>query len=128
MNTYNSKHKKVLYKCKLHKIDLRSNAFMLTRLSSKQINSLLSVSKDRDKFISSLLGLGLLSYTPVSLESIKERSKIRQSFFRSKRKQDYSATQIYIEKELKQKFKESCLRDNISMQDKINQLIKDYLY
>ena len=126
-NEFNSNHKKILHKCKQYKISLRSTDYMLPLLSPRQIKNLLLSSGDRDKFIYALNGVGLLRYNPVTLDSIRKNSKKRQDIFRSRKKEDYSMTQIYIKKDLKQRFKDDCNKKNISMQEAFNNLLNDFL-
>ena len=121
----NSNHKKLVYKInKYYPDQYIVNEAALESLSPTVLKNLLKSDRYSGYFVSSIIKYNVVSKVVYDIDT----SKTKVQRFRDRKKDRYSITQIYIKKELKQKFKESCLRDNISMQDKINQLIKDYLY
>ncbi len=58
----------------------------------------------------------------------QRRTKIKQRKHRKKLKaNNIKKIEIYIDEEIKRNFKIKCIRNNITMQKKINELIKNYL-
>ena len=116
---------------RLEKLKKRAITPAVERLKPYNIKELLSL--DDELFLNFCTTWGLVSKKKLVTVPIEKKYKtvslpaVRQRRFRKKRKDSLSLVQIYIDKDLKFKFKIDCIRKNISMQDKINALISDYL-
>nr|WP_287413367.1 hypothetical protein [Pseudodesulfovibrio sp.] len=95
---------------------------------NSKVEKLLSLSDNEDEFIDFAVNNHLLGIKKHVTGSSKLRKiALRQNSFRSRKKEDYAMTQIYLEKDLKQRFKDDCIKKDISMQDAFNSLLRDYL-
>jgi len=121
--------KKILFYCEKYGIDKFKDfsSFSLENLSSSYAQEIYSFRNDEDKFILSLQQHYILSYIRTSSQSKLKNLSRRQNDFRTRKKENYSLTQIYLENDLKKNFKEYCLKNNISMEVAFNGLLRSFL-
>jgi len=103
------------------------NPIMLKNLYGDDLKDLYTCRIEKDKFLELLCKFHILTFHRSSDSKKRNDTLNRQRRYRLNRKQDYSLTQVYIKKDLKAKLKNYCIKNNITIQEYINNLISNDL-